>query len=323
MAWSASAPLAAIVTPVYNGARFLAETMECVQAQTYPNLVHVVLDNASTDDTPAIIQRFSGGRVPILTARNDETVPFGENWERAIQLAPADAVYLRVLCADDKITPVAMERTMAVAVSHPDAGVVGCGFKVMDEVQEGHWGKGVTALPGREAARRSFMGEGEFIGPHILMRADLVRARRPFYDLAYNGIDTEGCLYLLQRSDWANTDEILAWTRVHDESLSHKNMHAQGLHFSDWYRLIHTYGAWAMEPRDLNAHKKAYMRYYLRRLMVWSARRKSASILSRHVALMRQLDKAPTLLEYVDAIADVGFRRLKLRTQVRAGFPLG
>ena len=40
-------PTVAVVTPVYNGAKFLREAMLSVQAQTYPNLVHFVLDNAS------------------------------------------------------------------------------------------------------------------------------------------------------------------------------------------------------------------------------------------------------------------------------------
>ncbi len=35
-------PLVAVVTPVYNGEKYLAETMECVQAQDYPELVHIV-----------------------------------------------------------------------------------------------------------------------------------------------------------------------------------------------------------------------------------------------------------------------------------------
>ena len=46
--------LVAVLTPVYNGARFLRETMECVQASDYTNMVHVILDNASTDATPEI-----------------------------------------------------------------------------------------------------------------------------------------------------------------------------------------------------------------------------------------------------------------------------
>lgn len=86
-------PLITIVTPVYNGARYLRETMECVQAQTYPNLVHVVLDNASTDETPQIIESFKGRRVPILTARNFDIIPQQANWEKAIRLTPSGAAY--------------------------------------------------------------------------------------------------------------------------------------------------------------------------------------------------------------------------------------
>ena len=67
------APLVAVVTPVYNGGRYLAETLASVQAQTYPRLIHVVLDNASTDATPELIEQAHGGRVPILARRNPKT----------------------------------------------------------------------------------------------------------------------------------------------------------------------------------------------------------------------------------------------------------
>ena len=67
---SDTAPLVAIVTPVYNGEQYLAEAMESVQAQTYPNLVHVILDNASTDRTAEIIESFRGRKVPLLVGRN-------------------------------------------------------------------------------------------------------------------------------------------------------------------------------------------------------------------------------------------------------------
>src|ERR1700731_169502 len=55
MARTNDPPLVAITTPVYNGERYLGETMACVQAQTYPNLVHLVVDNASTDRSAEII----------------------------------------------------------------------------------------------------------------------------------------------------------------------------------------------------------------------------------------------------------------------------
>src|SRR5260370_40722923 len=119
-------PLVAIFTPVYNGARFLEETMACVQAQTYPNLVHVVLDNCSTDATPEIINRYLGQRVPLLTGRNAETIPQYDNWEAAARMTPAEGRYFLLLCADDLIRADAIEKLVDVAESDPAIGVVGC-----------------------------------------------------------------------------------------------------------------------------------------------------------------------------------------------------
>ncbi len=320
---SPTAPLVAVVTPVYNGAKYLAETMTCVQAQTYPHLVHVVLDNASTDATPQIIRSFANQRVPLITARNDVTVPFAENWERSLALVPEEAAYFRLLCADDKMIGNAIERMAEIGLANPNVGVIGCGFQVMDVVQESRWPQGVTVVPGREAARRFFMGEGEIIGPHLMHRADVLRLRKPFFDAVYNGIDTESCLFLLQHVDWACTTEILAWTRVHDESLSHVVMHGQGKHFSDWLRYIHKYGRWAMSPPEFAQHKRAFERYYHRRLVLWLRRRNGPEVVRKHMALARELERGLTPLDFVDAFADVVLKRLKLRPHVNAGFPLG
>jgi cellulose synthase/poly-beta-1,6-N-acetylglucosamine synthase-like glycosyltransferase len=86
-------PLVAVVTPVLNGEEFLTETMESVQALEYPNLVHVILDNASTDDTPAIIERYRARRVPLLTARNARTISMSANWNAAVALVPTSGYF--------------------------------------------------------------------------------------------------------------------------------------------------------------------------------------------------------------------------------------
>src|SRR5262245_45766793 len=118
-------PLVAVVTPVYNGGEYLEEAMDAVQAQTYPNLVHVVLDNASTDGTANVIARNKGRRIPIVTARNDELLPVCRNWNAALRLAPVEAKYLRILCADDSMGADCIQRMVAVAEMDNDILLVG------------------------------------------------------------------------------------------------------------------------------------------------------------------------------------------------------
>jgi glycosyltransferase involved in cell wall biosynthesis len=117
----AFAPLVAIATPVYNGARFLAETMECVQSQSYPNIVHCILDNGSNDATPEIIDRFRNRRVPLITARNASTLPQVDNWNAALGLVPHDASYFRILPADDLIDPQYIEKLVELGKQNPCA----------------------------------------------------------------------------------------------------------------------------------------------------------------------------------------------------------
>lgn len=47
-----------LVTPVYNQARFIGETIKSVLAQTYPYIDYTIIDDGSTDGTPAVIARF-------------------------------------------------------------------------------------------------------------------------------------------------------------------------------------------------------------------------------------------------------------------------
>lgn len=72
-------------------------SLDSVQAQTYPNLIHVVSDNASTDETAEILARYHNARVPVVTSRSGVVLPQMANWNRAIDLAPKEARWIRLL----------------------------------------------------------------------------------------------------------------------------------------------------------------------------------------------------------------------------------
>src|SRR5688572_26838802 len=74
-------PTVSIVTPAYNQAEFLRDTIESVLAQDYPNIEYVVLDDGSTDDTPNILAEY-GDRFRWETHVNmGQTATINKGWE--------------------------------------------------------------------------------------------------------------------------------------------------------------------------------------------------------------------------------------------------
>ena len=111
----AAYPLVTVITPAYNAEAYLRETMECVQAQTWPNLVHLVIENASTDATADIIAEFENARIPVKVVRHETLLPQVENWNSSFEHLPEGTEWFRLLCADDTMAPDAIEKMMQVA----------------------------------------------------------------------------------------------------------------------------------------------------------------------------------------------------------------
>jgi glycosyltransferase involved in cell wall biosynthesis len=70
-----------IILPVHNGGAYLEEALASVFAQTYPHFELVVLENASTDETPQTLQAVADPRITVIPS--ETLLPIGENWARA------------------------------------------------------------------------------------------------------------------------------------------------------------------------------------------------------------------------------------------------
>ena len=58
-----------LIIPTYNRAWLLPQTLACVLAQTYPHLEIIVVDDGSTDDTPALLAQYAD-RVKTIRQEN-------------------------------------------------------------------------------------------------------------------------------------------------------------------------------------------------------------------------------------------------------------
>ncbi|HKL95826.1 MAG TPA: glycosyltransferase family 2 protein, partial [Paludibacteraceae bacterium] len=51
--------LVSIITPIYNGEQFVAQTIESVLAQTYPHWEMIVINDGSKDNSEAIVKKYA------------------------------------------------------------------------------------------------------------------------------------------------------------------------------------------------------------------------------------------------------------------------
>ncbi|TFD91146.1 glycosyltransferase family 2 protein [Cryobacterium lactosi] len=111
-------PLVSIVIPAYNNADYLDETMKSVLGQTYTNLEVIVSDHASTDDTWAVMQRYSSDpRVTLLHTEGGGGAL--RNWNRVSQAATGDLI--KLVCGDDLLYPTIVAQQVAALINEPGA----------------------------------------------------------------------------------------------------------------------------------------------------------------------------------------------------------
>ena len=83
----------AVAIACYNGARFLPELLDSVAAQTYPVAEVVCSDDASTDDTVKVLERYAeSAPFPVRVVRQKENIGIIENFIAAFEAASGDYI---------------------------------------------------------------------------------------------------------------------------------------------------------------------------------------------------------------------------------------
>lgn len=103
--------LVSVITPTYNCGRFIAETIEAVQAQTYENWEMCIVDDCSTDDTKAVVEGYMAGDSRIKYYCLPENSGAAVARTKAMELAQGE--YMAFCDSDDLWLPEKLERQLA------------------------------------------------------------------------------------------------------------------------------------------------------------------------------------------------------------------
>jgi glycosyltransferase involved in cell wall biosynthesis len=112
-------PMVSILIPTYNRASLLQQAIRSALSQTYDNLEIVVSDNASTDETSAILAQQTDSRITLLR----QTTNVGPIRNINACLGSAQGEFVLVLSDDDLLLPHCIARMMEQCLMHPAATV--------------------------------------------------------------------------------------------------------------------------------------------------------------------------------------------------------
>lgn len=215
-----SQPLVSIVTPVYNGEKYLAECIESVLDQTYGNWEYVIVNNCSTDRTLQIARKYEEQDKRIRIHQNADFLDLIPNWNHSLRQISHDSKYCKVVHSDDCLFPECVQRMVHLAEMNPTVGIVGCYVLKGTSVKCCGLPYASTVVSGREICRSRLLGGPYLFGSptSLLIRSDLIRSSKAFYNETYFHADIEACFNVLQSADFGFVHQVLTYTRLHDET---------------------------------------------------------------------------------------------------------
>ncbi len=122
-------PLVSIVLPTYNGVRYIAQAIKSCLDQSYEKWELIVVDDASTDDTPAKLAAFSDSRIRVIRHQMNSNLPSALNTGFSL----ARGAYLSWTSDDNIFRDDAIQQLVTFLEQRPDVDVVYTDFSIIDE----------------------------------------------------------------------------------------------------------------------------------------------------------------------------------------------
>jgi len=287
-----SIPLVSVVTPFYNTQAYLSECIESVLRQTYTNWEYVLVDNCSNDGSGEIARRYEA-RYPdrIRVVHTDSFLSQIQNYNFALSCISPESKYCKIVQADDFLFPECLRLMTNAAEQDATVGVVGAYSLEGRRVAFDGLPYPSPVVPGPTIGRLFFLDDLYLFGSptQLLLRSDLVRNHKPFYDESHAPFEDAAVVFqLLTQCNFGFVHQVLTFTRRDNPSLMGV---LATLDYWEAFKLLmlHAFGCDYLEQAEFEAQLQKKEQIYANLLVNRAISLRGRDFWNFHLALLRQM----------------------------------
>lgn len=220
---SSDKPLVSVIMPVYNGAKHISQSIDCILGQSYRNFELIIVNDGSTDETLSLITppELSDNKIVIINKKHNEGVSAARN----DAICSARGQYILFQDSDDLMHKDLLEQLVRPLMENPSCGMSVCGHSVFsDETTSMDFsplGEKISQPMLLDSADYAFRAT-RFNPIGRMYVANVIRKNHLSYDGKLSqGEDYDFCLrYLLKCEKVFLVPQVLAYYRKHQNNSS-------------------------------------------------------------------------------------------------------
>lgn len=208
-------PKISVLIPVHNGEQYLAECLDSVLMQDFPDMEILVSDDNSSDTSGKLIEEYSARDSRIRWWKNSCRVGLTANSNLCLRAATGE--YVKFVHQDDKLlSPSALRKYISALDAHPAAVLASsCNHVTGKKLSPAIFRFQTSLCDGRQMILNCFENDNNLIGPPSLVLFRRESACRGFDERFERAMDFEMWCHLLEKGDYVHLHEPLATWRIH------------------------------------------------------------------------------------------------------------
>lgn len=215
------APVISVVMSVYNGEKYLCESIDSILNQTYENFEFIIINDGSADSTGEINLSYSDPRICLID--NKENIGLTKSLNRGLKIARGE--YIARMDADDISAPDRLRKELDFLQAHQDYAAVGTFLKALNEDSKVI---GTIEKPVEDAEIRRFLKKDNCIAHGSAMIRKMCLLNVGLYDESIERAqDYELWLRVSEKYKIANIPEYLYMWRNHRRNISVEHSNEQ------------------------------------------------------------------------------------------------